>query len=58
MDRTVLERLRRLGKDLGRAYEENIDLRRAAEEPEHPRNRWPAVERRASVRGRTQRRRR
>jgi hypothetical protein len=50
MDQALLERLRRLEKDLGSAYDENVDLRRAAEDPEHPRNRWPAIDRRASAR--------
>lgn len=50
MDRTLLERLRRLKEDLGDLFDESVDLRRAAGDPDHPRNQWPAVERRAASR--------
>lgn len=49
-DRGIVERLKRLQEELGEVYEETVDLRRAAEQPNHARNRWPAVERRAAER--------
>lgn len=49
-DRGIIERLKRLQEELGEVYEETVDLLRAAEQPDHIRNRWPAVERRATKR--------
>jgi hypothetical protein len=38
MDRTIIHHLRRLKKELGRLYDENVDLRRAsARDPHAPR---------------------